>query len=300
MHHVDGNVGLAFGLVFAAGACTCLGAALVFCTNLANHRLLSGALGVSAGVMTYISFVEIFSVKAVSAFQEAGFPDNAAARYATLCFFGGALLTWLLDKLVHALMHAAEAFVQWRQRAGRRVEAVGSDARLDCGSACAVAAVTAAAADGKAADRKRGAGWPLSRPGTVVADSCRDMGDLEAATLTGGAMVVGAAAAAAAAPFCSCDRGGGDGGSDSGSGSGGSVCDGCGLARHVAGGCCDDGALEHSHHLKLPPGINPELRAILEVSRVALHGSLFLSCPAFAFAMCFAACLAALCPNQPI
>lgn len=49
---VEGNVGLAFGLVIAAGLCTCLGATMVFCTNVANHKVLSGALGASAGVMT--------------------------------------------------------------------------------------------------------------------------------------------------------------------------------------------------------------------------------------------------------
>lgn len=45
-------MGLAFGLVIAAGACTCLGALLVFCASHTNTRLLSAALGASAGVMT--------------------------------------------------------------------------------------------------------------------------------------------------------------------------------------------------------------------------------------------------------
>lgn len=45
------NIALAFGLVIAAGACTVLGALLVFFSNLANPKLLSGSLGVSAGVM---------------------------------------------------------------------------------------------------------------------------------------------------------------------------------------------------------------------------------------------------------
>lgn len=47
----EGNFGLAFGLVIAAGACTVLGALLVFCSNLANPKWLSGSLGASAGVM---------------------------------------------------------------------------------------------------------------------------------------------------------------------------------------------------------------------------------------------------------
>jgi ZIP family zinc transporter len=48
---MQGNVGLAFGMVIAAGACTCLGALLVCCTNLTNTKWLSGSLGASAGVM---------------------------------------------------------------------------------------------------------------------------------------------------------------------------------------------------------------------------------------------------------
>jgi ZIP family zinc transporter len=45
------NIALAFGLVIAAGACTVLGALLVFFSNLANPKWLSGSLGASAGVM---------------------------------------------------------------------------------------------------------------------------------------------------------------------------------------------------------------------------------------------------------
>jgi zinc transporter ZupT len=47
----QGNVALAFGLVAAAGLSTCAGAAIVFCANLAQPRLLAGSLGFAAGVM---------------------------------------------------------------------------------------------------------------------------------------------------------------------------------------------------------------------------------------------------------
>ncbi len=110
------NVGLAFGLVGAAGACTCLGASLVFCSRLASMRILSAALGLSAGVMVYISFVEIFSVKSIGEFLRAGLDEAAAERYATFCFFGGCALTWLLDKAVHAAMHLAGALAERRLR----------------------------------------------------------------------------------------------------------------------------------------------------------------------------------------
>lgn len=46
-----GNVGLAWGLVIAAGMCTTLGACIVFCIHLAQPRLLAGSLGCAAGVM---------------------------------------------------------------------------------------------------------------------------------------------------------------------------------------------------------------------------------------------------------
>lgn len=47
----QGNVGLAFALVIGSGLCTCLGSCVVFCSNLANTKLLAGSLGISAGVM---------------------------------------------------------------------------------------------------------------------------------------------------------------------------------------------------------------------------------------------------------
>ena len=62
-------MGLAFGLVIAAGLSTTIGSAFVFCSDYANTKALAAALGVSAGVMLYVSFVEIFSQKAVEAFS---------------------------------------------------------------------------------------------------------------------------------------------------------------------------------------------------------------------------------------
>jgi hypothetical protein len=55
----------------------------------------------------YVSFVEIFSAKAVDGFEAAGYTPEEATRYATLCFFGGMVVIWLLDKLVHAILHFA-------------------------------------------------------------------------------------------------------------------------------------------------------------------------------------------------
>ena len=97
----EGNVGLAFGLVIAAGLSTTIGSAFVFCSNYANTKALAAALGVSAGVMLYVSFVEIFSIKSVESFTEKHPEDGS--KLATLCFFSGILVTYMLDALVHKL-----------------------------------------------------------------------------------------------------------------------------------------------------------------------------------------------------
>jgi len=75
----------------------------VFCTHYANTKALAGALGVSAGVMLYVSFVEIFAIKSVESFATE-YPDHGS-KYATLCFFCGVVLTIGLDALVHQIGH---------------------------------------------------------------------------------------------------------------------------------------------------------------------------------------------------
>jgi ZIP family zinc transporter len=84
------NVGIALALVFGAGASTAIGAAVVFfpsLVKLASKRVLAGSLGFSAGVMTYVSFVEIFS-KSRGSFEERH-DEDTAHLYATICFFAG-------------------------------------------------------------------------------------------------------------------------------------------------------------------------------------------------------------------
>ncbi|CAM9507835.1 unnamed protein product [Chrysoparadoxa australica] len=115
-----GDPRVAFALVCAAGLSTGVGALLVFNKNLptsldslyrvltlpqvklASKRFLAGALGLSAGVMIYVSLVEIL-VKSYSAFEDAGHDASKAYTYATACFFGGVLFYKLIDVVVHCL-----------------------------------------------------------------------------------------------------------------------------------------------------------------------------------------------------
>jgi ZIP family zinc transporter len=88
----------AFLLTLFAGLSTGIGAALAFFSRTDNTRFLSVGLGFSAGVMVYISFVEILA-KSKSAFV-ASYGDIGAEAVTLLCFFGGFLLTFVIDRFI--------------------------------------------------------------------------------------------------------------------------------------------------------------------------------------------------------
>lgn len=92
------EVWVAFGLTLFAGMATGIGSAIAFTAKRTNYRFLSISTGFPAGVMLYVSFVEIFykSVDSlVSAYGEtAGRWINAAS------FFGGMFLIGAIDNLI--------------------------------------------------------------------------------------------------------------------------------------------------------------------------------------------------------
>jgi len=83
------EVWVAFGLTLFAGMATGIGSAIAFTAKRTNYRFLSISTGFSAGVMLYVSFVEIFYKgvdSLVSAYGEtAGNWINVAAFFA-VCF----------------------------------------------------------------------------------------------------------------------------------------------------------------------------------------------------------------------
>ncbi|KGE71714.1 zinc transporter ZupT [Spirochaeta lutea] len=92
------NILFAFGLTLFAGLATGIGSTLAFFTKQTNPRFLAGALGFSAGVMIYVSLVEIFA-KAYTSLAEVVGPKTGY-WYTTLAFFGGIALIAIIDKLV--------------------------------------------------------------------------------------------------------------------------------------------------------------------------------------------------------
>jgi ZIP family zinc transporter len=88
----------AFGLTLFAGLATGIGSALAFFARTTNTKFLAVALGFSAGVMLYVSFVEIF-FKAKDALI--GSYGMVVGTWTTVgAFFGGIALIAIIDKFV--------------------------------------------------------------------------------------------------------------------------------------------------------------------------------------------------------
>lgn len=97
-NHMDDNVLLALGLTLFAGLATGIGSLIAFFTTRTNKKFLSMALGFSAGVMIYVSLVEIF-VKAKDALVNVH--GDTKGYWLTLAgFFGGMLLIAVIDRFI--------------------------------------------------------------------------------------------------------------------------------------------------------------------------------------------------------
>jgi ZIP family zinc transporter len=104
------NLWIAFALTTFAGLATGVGSAIAFFASRTNYRFLSISTGFSAGVMLYVSFVEIF-YKGVDALVEAYGPKmghwvNAAS------FFGGIVLIGVIDNLIPAAENPHETHAE--------------------------------------------------------------------------------------------------------------------------------------------------------------------------------------------
>ena len=95
---MDANLLTAFGLTLFAGLSTGVGSALAFFAKKTNTRFLSIALGFSAGVMIYVSLVEIFSKARTALVAELG--TRPGTWLTAGSFFAGIAIIALIDRLV--------------------------------------------------------------------------------------------------------------------------------------------------------------------------------------------------------
>ncbi|MDD5234216.1 MAG: zinc transporter ZupT [Syntrophales bacterium] len=94
------DVWIALGLTLLAGMATGIGSILAFAAGRTNYRFLAVSTGFAAGVMLYVSFVEIF-VKSAASLVETygeywGHWINAAS------FFGGIFFMGVIDNMIPA------------------------------------------------------------------------------------------------------------------------------------------------------------------------------------------------------
>lgn len=107
---MNSSVWFALGLTLFAGLATGVGSAIAFFAARTNYRFLSVATGFSAGVMLYVSFVEIFQ-KGTDALVQACGPTwghwaNAGA------FFAGILLIGIIDRLIPSAKNPHETHTE--------------------------------------------------------------------------------------------------------------------------------------------------------------------------------------------
>lgn len=104
---MDNNVLFAFTLTLIAGLATGLGSAIAFFAKKTNTSFLSFSLGLSAGVMIYISFIEIMPESQRLLMNVYG---EIAGKWITLAsFFGGIFLIGLIDFFIPSAENPHEA-----------------------------------------------------------------------------------------------------------------------------------------------------------------------------------------------
>lgn len=97
----------ALSLTLFAGLATGIGSLIALVARRTNRSLLAFSLGLSAGVMIYVSFVELFAEAQHS--LEASFGEQLGLLYTVAAFFGGIGIIALIDFWVPSAENPHEA-----------------------------------------------------------------------------------------------------------------------------------------------------------------------------------------------
>ncbi|WP_304341317.1 zinc transporter ZupT [Metaclostridioides mangenotii] len=95
---MDQNILFAFMMTLIAGLSTGIGSAIAFFAKKTNTKFLAVSLGFSAGVMIYVSMIEIFTEAKNTLIVPLGLKNGTIVT--VLAFFGGMILIALIDKLI--------------------------------------------------------------------------------------------------------------------------------------------------------------------------------------------------------
>ncbi|MHB1394895.1 MAG: zinc transporter ZupT [Clostridia bacterium] len=114
---------VAFGFTLIAGLSTGVGSLIALFTRKTNTKLISAVLGFSAGVMIYVSLVDLFPQANKMLTESMG---KVAGSWITVAsFFGGILLIAVIDKLIPSFENPHET---------RRVEEMGEQTDMESDS----------------------------------------------------------------------------------------------------------------------------------------------------------------------
>ncbi len=102
------EVFFAFALTLFAGLSTGIGSALAFFTKKTNTKFLSISLGFSAGVMIYVSMIEIFAEARNLLSLELGYKLGSWVTVGA--FFAGMLIIAFIDKLIPSAENPHEIY----------------------------------------------------------------------------------------------------------------------------------------------------------------------------------------------
>lgn len=115
-----GNVWMALGLTALAGLATGIGSAIAFFAKRTNYRFLSLATGFSAGVMLYVSFVEILGKGSEALARAYGHTWGAWLNAGS--FFAGIAVIAVIDNLIPSATNPHETHTR-EERAPLRSDA---------------------------------------------------------------------------------------------------------------------------------------------------------------------------------
>ena len=92
------NIWIAFGLTTVAGLSTGIGSLIALIAKRTNTKFLCASLGFSAGVMLYVSFMDLIPIAKLELVQHFG--EKTGMLSLILAFFGGMGLITLVDFLI--------------------------------------------------------------------------------------------------------------------------------------------------------------------------------------------------------
>ncbi|MBE6182289.1 MAG: zinc transporter ZupT [Rikenellaceae bacterium] len=104
---MEENIIIPLLLTLGAGLATGIGSAIAFIAKRTNKKLLSFSLGLSGGVMIYVSFVELFQQANNTLSTEWG--AQAGGIWTVASFFTGILLIGIIDRMVPSMENPHEA-----------------------------------------------------------------------------------------------------------------------------------------------------------------------------------------------